>query len=89
MKFSLKTQTKLGAFVLKDEAVDTITSGSLFAKRKEKTEGTSTQATSTAAELREASKHPAVIATTTSSTKLNLKTENTERKRGWETVSTM
>jgi hypothetical protein len=76
----------LGAFLLKDETVDTISLGSFFAKRKERTEGTSSQAKSTAAELREASKHPATIATT-SSAKLKLKPENTERKKESETVS--
>ena len=78
----------MGAFILKDEVVDTITSGSFFAKQKEKTEGASSQAKSTAVELREASKNP-VDMVTISSVKMNSKPENTERKKESETVSMM
>ncbi|XP_028405454.1 DNA repair protein XRCC1-like [Dendronephthya gigantea] len=80
-----KTKTKLGAFFLKDETEDTITSGSLFAKRKEKTERTSSQVKSTAAELREASKHAVVVATT-SSAKFDVKPENSDKKKAAEIV---
>lgn len=51
-----KTQSRLGAFTLKDEVEDTIVSGSLFAKRKEKIGEATTSLKSAAAELREASK---------------------------------
>ena len=76
----------MGAFILKDETADTITSGSLFARLKEKTEATSSMAKSTAAELREASKNSADMATI-SSPKLDVKLGNTERKKESETVS--
>ena len=81
----VKTQTKLGAFLLKDEEVDTIPSGSLFAKRKVKTEGISSQAKSTAVELREASKNPSIAST--SSARLNSEPQNSKRKE--ESVSTV
>lgn len=76
--FSPKVESRLGAFVLKDEAVDTITSGSLFLKRKEKTERLPS-VKSTAAELKEASKNAEMRTFQTASAKRDLKNIETVR----------
>ena len=80
--FFIKVQSRLGAFLLKDEATVPMATGSLFKKRKEN--GGSSSTISTAAELREASKShnvPLKVAQTTEVVNKTTKQEKTEEKK--------